>query len=390
MKLAILSPLPPVESGIASYVARTAEIYASRFDVIYLTIQSEHPDVSGFNADMDVKTFGDVKGLEDWLENFQGKLLVHMGNNVFHLGYLDIIKKFNPFVIMHDFVMHHLFFEEYVLSSGFNGYQSITKDTISIPRSVDGVNKGVLDEKIKFLEPLCEPIFEHASEVFVHSYSALNWAGLLNYTDKTTYIPFIPPEHKYENKNNHVATGVEEFKFAHFGHVTPPKQIESFMKLLKHLRECGLNARLDCYGSCDEHYGASLVYLSKMLGLSDVFKIHGWQTEDGYSMALAESDFIVVLRYPWAGETSAAAYDALTHGKKLVVLDYASFSELPGEGVIRIPLESFLSGDYEDIVNQIKSGISEIKSLDVSEYKNIWQVRVDNLLNIISESILSE
>lgn len=388
MKLAVLSPLPPVESGIANYVAQTAEIYASRFDVVYLTVQTELPDISSFSVEMDIRCFEDIKALIGWLEDFNGKLLVHMGNNIFHLNYLDIIKRFNPIVIMHDFVMHHLFFEEYVLSSGFNGYQSITKDIISIPRSVDGVNNGVLDEKIKFLEPLCEPIFEHASEVFLHSYSSLNWAEILGYPEKATYLPFIPPEGNYKETCD---KGVNrEFKFAHFGHVTPPKQIESFMRFLKELRDSGLNARLDCYGSCDEHYGASLDYLSNILDLSGAFKIHGWQTEDGYSRALSESDFIVVLRYPWAGETSAAAYDALAHGKKLVVLDYASFSELPGDGVIRIPLESFLSGDYGEIVSQLKEGLSDIKPLNKSGFEKIRQERVNTLLSILSERVLSD
>lgn len=387
MKLAILSPLPPLKSGIADYVARTAEIYRSKFDVIFLTIQSVAPDLSSYDTEMDIRCFSKVDELEAWLESFQGKLLVHMGNNIFHLDYLYIIKKFSPFVIMHDFVMHHLFFEEYYLSSGLNGYKSAASDVISTPRSIDRINDGVLDEKIKFLDPLCEPIFEYASEVFLHSYSAINWSKLLGCSDNATYIPFIPPEKNYEVKISSDGKQQSEVKFAHFGHVTPPKQIESFLRLLKKLRQRGVNARLDCYGPCDDSYGFLLNSLSDMLGLSESFKIHGWQNEEAYLQALAESDFVVILRYPWAGETSAAAYDALSHGKKLIVLNYASFSELPGDGIIRIPLEEFLGGDYDAIADQINTGLSNVIPIKEREFQALRKERVEALSMIMTKRV---
>lgn len=389
MKLAILSPLPPLKSGIADYVARTAEIYCSKFDVVFLTIQSEVPDVSSYDTEMEIRCFTDVGDLETWLKSFQGKLLVHMGNNVFHLDYLYIIKKFSPFVIMHDFVMHHLFFEEYYLSSGLNGYKSAVSDVIKIPRSIDMVNDGVLSEKVKFLEPLCEQVFEYASEVFLHSYSAMNWSKLLGYFDKATYIPFIPPEQSYGTILNSNNKQKSEVKFAHFGHVTPPKQIESFLRLLKNLRQRGANARLDCYGPCDDYYRSSLNYLSDMLGLSESFNIHGWQNEDEYLQALAESDFVVILRYPWAGETSAAAYDALSYGKKLIVLNYASFSELPGDGIIRIPLEEFLGGEYDAIADQINSGLSNTMPINKAEFQVFREERIEALPMIMTKSVFN-
>lgn len=389
MKLAILSPLPPLKSGIADYVARTAEVYQSRFDVVFLTIQSVVPDVFSYGAEVDIMCFSNVDKLEDWLEGFPGKLLVHMGNNLFHFDYLRIIKKFSPHVIMHDFVMHHLFFEEHYLSSGLNDYKLFASDIVSTPRSIDRVDYGVLDEKIKFLEPLCNPVFEHARGVFLHSYSALNWSKLLGYRDKAAYIPFIPPEVSYGVGRDINGKGKEHISFAHFGHVTPPKQIESLIHILKNLRLRGVNVSLDCYGPCDDSYGTSLDKLSEILGVSDSFRIHGWQSEKQYLQSLDSSDFVVILRYPWAGETSAAAYDALSHGKKLIVLNYVSFSELPSDGVIRISLEDFLARDFGGIAEQIECGLSNLTPMSEEEFQTIRKERVETLLEIMSKDVIS-
>jgi glycosyltransferase involved in cell wall biosynthesis len=54
---------------------------------------------------------------------------------------------------------------------------------------------------------------------------------------------------------------------------------------------------------------------------------------------MAACDAIVSLRSPTMGETSGSAIRALSLGKPLVVSDVGWFAELPGEAVVKVPVD---------------------------------------------------
>src|SRR2546423_6595965 len=54
---------------------------------------------------------------------------------------------------------------------------------------------------------------------------------------------------------------------------------------------------------------------------------------------MAACDAIVNLRSPTMGETSGSAIRALSLGKPLVVSDVGWFAELPGQAVIKVPVD---------------------------------------------------
>jgi hypothetical protein len=54
---------------------------------------------------------------------------------------------------------------------------------------------------------------------------------------------------------------------------------------------------------------------------------------------MAACDAIVSLRSPTMGETSGSAIRALSLGKPLVVSDVGWFAELPGDAVLKVPLD---------------------------------------------------
>jgi glycosyltransferase involved in cell wall biosynthesis len=54
---------------------------------------------------------------------------------------------------------------------------------------------------------------------------------------------------------------------------------------------------------------------------------------------MAASDVCVSLRSPTMGETSGSAIRALSLGKPLVVSDVGWFAELPGEAVLKVPVD---------------------------------------------------
>jgi glycosyltransferase involved in cell wall biosynthesis len=56
---------------------------------------------------------------------------------------------------------------------------------------------------------------------------------------------------------------------------------------------------------------------------------------------MAACDVLVNLRYPTMGETSGSVIRALSLGKPLLVSDVGWFSELPGDAVLKVPVDEF-------------------------------------------------
>ena len=66
---------------------------------------------------------------------------------------------------------------------------------------------------------------------------------------------------------------------------------------------------------------------------------------------MAACDAHVSLRWPTMGETSAAVVRALSLGKPLVVSDVGSFSELPDEVALKVPVDG---REVEELVSALE------------------------------------
>ena len=55
---------------------------------------------------------------------------------------------------------------------------------------------------------------------------------------------------------------------------------------------------------------------------------------------IAATDIVFSLRYPAAGETSAALIRAMEHGKCNICFDYASYADFPNDTVAKLPLDT--------------------------------------------------
>ena len=69
--------------------------------------------------------------------------------------------------------------------------------------------------------------------------------------------------------------------------------------------------------------------VAEELGVADRVHITGFLDFDEFAAAIAACDLCLNLRYPTAGETSAALLRTLALGRPTVVSDYAQFAELP-------------------------------------------------------------
>ena len=97
------SPLPPIHSGVADYAAEILPALAERAEIRVL----EPPDwrsPSDWPATIETVPTDEPAGLDE-------VVLVHLGNNPFHLWLLQRLRTERCVVVLHDTVLHHLLVE---------------------------------------------------------------------------------------------------------------------------------------------------------------------------------------------------------------------------------------------------------------------------------------
>jgi len=135
--------------------------------------------------------------------------------------------------------------------------------------------------------------------------------------------------------------GIEEETviFASFGFVTPPKQIEFVLEALSKIKLDIPNFKYFIVGEVSEAIPIKQILLE--YGLEDNVDVLGYVDFEKLHLYMEAADIVVSLRYPSAGETSAALYRAMGIGKCCLVFDYSSYSDLPDNTLIKLKLDTF-------------------------------------------------
>lgn len=79
--------------------------------------------------------------------------------------------------------------------------------------------------------------------------------------------------------------------------------------------------------------------LVRELGLDNAVSFTGWLSAEDYRGIIDLAHVAMDIRYPSGAETSASLTRALASGRPLIVSDQGTFSELPGDCSIKIPVE---------------------------------------------------
>jgi glycosyltransferase involved in cell wall biosynthesis len=313
MKVAYYSPMPPSRSGIADYSALLLPELSERVDVV-VAKQGRFPLLRGRVGSTDIA-------------------LYHIGNDADAHGWIvEALRRRPGIVVLHDFVLHHLVVGLTFARGDAAGYLAAMEREGGLVGRLLGY--AVLDNKLPPLWdtrpeefPLTGEILAYATGLIVHSHYVEERARAIGYRGPIVRIPHpawpVPA----------VAPAQVEGAplFGCFGHLNESKRINELLAAFTRLRERHPHARLLLVG------GAS-VRLQRIDFPDGVIR-EEYIPEDRLWALMAACDAIVSLRSPTMGETSGSAIRALSLGKPLVVSDVGWFSELPGEAVLKVPLD---------------------------------------------------
>jgi glycosyltransferase involved in cell wall biosynthesis len=309
MKVAYYSPLPPSQSGIADYSALLLPELAKRIDVaVARPGRFRRPPQ------------GDIA-------------LYHVGNDAEAHGWIvDALRKRPGVVVLHDFVLHHLIVGLTFARGDAAGYlEAMEREDGLVGRLLA---HAVLDNKLPPLWetrpeafPLAGEVLDHATGLIVHSRYVERRAHEAGFTGPIVRIPHpawpVPPL---------APAGVQgDPLYGCFGHLNESKRVAELVSAFARLRERRPGARLLLVGS--------LAVRLARLELPEGVEHRGYVPEEELWSLMAACDAIVSLRSPTMGETSGSAIRALSLGKPLVVSDVGWFAELPGDAVLKVPVD---------------------------------------------------
>ncbi len=309
MKVAYYSPLPPSRSGIADYSALLLPELEKRIDVVVA-----RPGRFRRDPPADI-------------------CLYHVGNDAEAHGWIvEALRRRSGVVVLHDFVLHHLVVGLTFARGDAAGYLAAMEREGGLVGRL--LAYAVLDNKLPPLWetrpedfPLAGEVLDHATALVVHSHYVEGRAREVGFRGPIVRIP-------------HPAWPVPQLEPAHvegdplygcFGHLNESKRIEELVTAFGRLRERRPGARLLLVGA--------LTTRLARLELPEGVVHRDYVPETELWSLMAACDAIVSLRSPTMGETSGSAIRALSLGKPLVVSDVGWFAELPGDAVLKVPLD---------------------------------------------------
>lgn len=330
MKLAIMTPLPPVRSGIAHYNWILLPALAERHDVTVVVDQPEFETPR--NCSVIQRQRFDRSRFD--------RVLCHLGNNPYHqFAYAEAMA--HPSVaVLHDFVLHHLIVESTLARGDAAAYieqlnESHGGNGAALAR---GRQAGFHGEIGNFLYPASGPVAKKSQAVIVHNRYAGKSLRRLGVATPITVVghPYLPAETTLSRQQVRKRLGFsdDEIVVGMFGFVTAAKRPEVVLEAFARASRANPRLRLLIVG--EPAPNIDLEALTKNL-MPRTWKSLGYVEDDQFDEYLAATDKVVNLRYPSAGESSGALIRVLAAGKPVAVSDYAQFAELPDAIVVKIP-----------------------------------------------------
>ncbi|MEM1180982.1 MAG: glycosyltransferase family 4 protein [Acidobacteriota bacterium] len=344
----LVSPLPPVRSGISDYCVDLLPELSARADVRLVRLP-------GQPLDHNLAERWPTVDVETWRRD--GRLsLYQMGNNRYHREVWRLAMERPGVLVLHDLVLHHFLIDRTIGEGGdHDAYRRELEachgwvgDLASLPlRWPAGAGQAA-----QFSLPAHRSVLEGQLGVLTHS----RWAADvlreempgLRVTSLAMGMPLPDAADGELGRDFRIRHGLplDRPVIGSFGFQTPIKRTQVAIQALAspELRECHLMVAGEVAPALDLEDEAA------RLGVADRVHVLGFLPFGDFEAGIAAADIALNLRYPTAGETSASLLRILAVGRPVIVSDYAQSADLPESGVIKVPPGD---GEVEALVSQL-------------------------------------
>ena len=352
-KLAYVSPLPPVHSGISDYSAELLPELSRHYDIDVIVTQDVVSD-PWIKANCPIRSAAWLRSHADHYD----RVLYHFGNNYLHQHMFDLLEKVPGIVVLHDFflsgVVGHMHFSGRGSASWIKAlYQN--HGYSAVQQHFD----ASVTAEVPWRYPCNLDVLKNAHGVIVHSESsrrlANHWVNE-GAADDWAVIPLLRvPALNIDRAGARRLLKLEtdDFAVCSFGVLGPHKLNQRLLNawLASDLAK-NVNCVLVFVGENQiSKYSSEMLATIRQSGLSKRIRIAGWTDISTFRHYLAAADVAVQLRTLSRGETSASVLDCMNYGIPTIVNANGSMADLAENGVWKLPDEF----DDNELVNALET-----------------------------------
>jgi glycosyltransferase involved in cell wall biosynthesis len=323
----LVTPLPPMETGLATYALRVLKNTSGFVDWTVAYTDGSDPDSLPSN----VKSIP-LDQLRE--EDLPSARIFQIGNSVHCFPVVQALYRFSGTALFHETVIHHMLRHCYLETNRLEDYrrelvfcygpaaESVEKDL-----SISTITPIEYDKKLKRYPLIGRALHASHSAVLLNSYAAS--AIKKSYAEGrilTIGHPLSPvPELELPSKPFPLTFGMVGTN--HYG-----RNLEEILNAVELLRGDYPDAGLVLIGG---NYPEEL---------PDWVRRTGRLEEKEYQSWIRTLDYVFDVRYPTCGETSGSLLEAMRAAIPSIVTATGSFNNIPSDAVIRIPPDSIVQG----------------------------------------------
>ncbi|PZO59624.1 MAG: hypothetical protein DCF15_03275 [Phormidesmis priestleyi] len=355
-KLAFVSPLPPLQSGISDYSADLIPKLAEFYDVVVITNQAKvEGDIDKHNL-----VIKDVDWFRENAKEFT-RIVYQFGNSPFHQHMFDLLQRYPGVVVLHDFYLSSVV--HWMSSQGrlAVSFSKVLYESHGYPALRYLKEKG--DKASSWLYPCNKGVLDRAVGIIVHSNHAKQLAQRYFGQDIARHWVLIPQPYaapaEIKRHEARISLGFREddFVVCSFGMLGPTKLNH---RLLKTWLTSNLASNAHCHlifvGKNHEgDYGKGIIEEITQSECQARVEITGFLDSQHYHHYLAAADAVVQLRTLSRGETSRAILETLSYGIPLIANRHGSVTDYPEDTFLGIP-DDFSDSELIDAIMKCRCG----------------------------------
>lgn len=353
-RVAVWTPLPPQQTGVADYSVELLDRLRVRSDVEVFVDDGYLPPLdllrrlrvmhfSAFERRTDQAPFDSV--------------LYQMGGSLFHLYMYDALQRHRGTVMLHDLLWSCVLWAKAMSTGG--GLAAFRRDVEELEGDAAALELDTLEARSAGLDPDAK---EEALWEFLCRFPMLR--RIVESTD-AQIVPFPTAadelRRRYPGANPHIVPmgvtdpyaglpaaaartardrlglGPSTFVLGVYGIVHPFKRLESCIKGLAAIAATHPDVRLLIVGrALDPAYDERLRRLAGDLGVAGNVVITGHVSREDFDTHLLAADVVVNLRFPFLSQMSATLMRAIAAGKPVVISDHPDWRFVPGDFCLRV------------------------------------------------------
>jgi glycosyltransferase involved in cell wall biosynthesis/2-polyprenyl-3-methyl-5-hydroxy-6-metoxy-1,4-benzoquinol methylase len=348
-KIALWTPLPPLKTGIADYIAELLPFLNRDFDLEIFVDDSYVMD-AGIARTYKVFSFREygerVKIAEFDLNIYE------MGNNHHHIYIYEQAIRIPGLAVLHDLSLSFMLYHHY---AGLNNDIATFRDEFLFSEGAEalaqfdriysaGDNEAIMElfSRHHMLRRLMGRSYavlshlEYSTNVAREKYGAQHaYTMYLGSPDPTLELPGVSKE----DARRQLGISSGQFVIGVFGHLQPNKQNEVMLRALAKIKSKYSHAFVAFVGKLNNamNYDRFITNLVQKLDLAGNVRFTGFVNREDMQKYYLASDVVVNLRYPSFGQMSATLSRGIATGRPAIITDLPEWRFFPENFCWRVP-----------------------------------------------------